>query len=116
MATKHARDTYPDQSGSSDFQCFGPPATKDGDFEAVKICDLGCFTQDGKYTNKYYHAAVVQHRTSKNWFAYFEWGRTGAAKPSFQFTECGSEQEAQRVFASQLHSKNDMGEFHLDNS
>jgi hypothetical protein len=107
MATKLARDTYPDQSASADFQCFGPPATKDGDFEAVKICDLGCFTQDGKDTNKYYHAAVVQHRTSKKWFAYFEWGRTGAAKPSFQFTECGSELEAQRVFASQVHSKND---------
>lgn len=107
MATKLARDTYPEKATAADFQCFGPPATKDGDFESVKICDLGCFTQDGKDTNKYYHAAVVQHRTSKKWYAYFEWGRTGAAKPSFQFTECGSEQEAHRVFASQVHSKND---------
>ena len=107
MACKLDRDTYPDKSTAADFQCFGPPATKDGDFEQVKICDLGCFTQDGKDTNKYYHAAVVQHRTSKKWFAYFEWGRTGAAKPSFQFTECANEQEAHRMFASQVHSKND---------
>lgn len=107
MATKLDRDTYPDKSAAADFQCFGPPATKDGDFEQVKICDLGCFTQDGKDSNKYYHAAVVQHRTSKKWFAYFEWGRTGATSPSFQFTACANEQEAHRVFASQLHSKND---------
>lgn len=107
MGTKLAKDTYPENAAASDFQCFGPPATKDGDFSTVKICDMGCFTQDGKDSNKYYHGAVVQHRTSKNWYAYFEWGRTGAAKPSFQFVECGSEPEAQREFASQLHSKND---------
>jgi hypothetical protein len=107
MGTKLAKDTYPEKASPSDFQCFGPPATKDGEFESVKICDMGCFTQDGKDSNKYYHGAVVQHKTSKNWYAYFEWGRTGAAKPSFQFVACGSEAEAQREFASQLHSKND---------
>ncbi len=107
MPTKLAKDTYPDKSTAADFQCFGPPATKDGDFETVKICDLGCFTQDGKDSNKYYHAAVVQHRTTKHWYAYFEWGRTGAAKPSFQFTECANEGEAHRVFTAQLHTKND---------
>ncbi|MDB5388161.1 MAG: hypothetical protein JWM11_3807, partial [Planctomycetaceae bacterium] len=107
MGTKLAKDTYPENGSGSDFQCFGPPATKDGDFETVKICDMGCFTQDGKDSNKYYHGAVVQHRTSKNFYAYFEWGRTGAAKPSFQFVECNSEADAQREFSSQLHSKND---------
>jgi hypothetical protein len=107
MGTKLAKDTYPEKSTGADFQCFGPPATRDGEFDTVKICDMGCFTQDGKDSNKYYHGAVVQHRTSKKWYAYFEWGRTGAAKPSFQFVECGSEAEAQREFASQLHSKND---------
>ena len=50
---------------------------------------------------------MVQHRTSKKWYAYFEWGRTGAAKPSFQFVACDTEDDAQREFASQLHSKND---------
>jgi len=107
MGTKLAKDSYPDKADPSDFQCFGPPATKDGEFDAVKICDLGCFTQDGKDSNKYYHAAVVQHKKSQKWYAYFEWGRTGAAKPSFQFVECGSEAEACREFAAQLHSKND---------
>lgn len=107
MPTKLAKDTYPEKAKSDEFQCFGPPATKDGEFESVKICDMGCFTQDGKDSNKYYHGAVVQHKTSKKWYAYFEWGRTGATKPSFQFVECGSEAEAQREFASQLHSKND---------
>jgi hypothetical protein len=80
---------------------------KDGEFDTVKICDMGCFTQDGKDSNKYYHAAVVQNKTTKKWYAYFEWGRTGAKKPSFQFVECASEADAQSEFADQLHSKND---------
>jgi hypothetical protein len=107
MATKLPKDTYPERSAPEDFQCFGPPATKDGEFENVKICDMGCFTQDGKDSNKYYHAAVVQQKKSKKWYAYFEWGRTGAAKPSFQFVACGTEAEACQEFAQQLHSKND---------
>jgi hypothetical protein len=107
MATKLAKDTYPEKASPGDFQCFGPPATRDGDFDSVKICDMGCFTQDGKDSNKYYHGAIVQHRTSKKWYAYFEWGRTGAGRPSFQFVACDSEAEAQREMADQLHSKND---------
>lgn len=107
MATKLPKDTYPNNASENDFQCFGPPATKDGEFEQVKIADLGCFTQDGKDTNKYYHCAIVQHRGTKKWYAYFEWGRTGAANPSFQFVECTSEADAQAAFAKQLHSKND---------
>ena len=107
MGTKLAKDTYPENATAQDFQCFGPPATRDGEFEAVKICDMGCFTQDGKDSNKYYHAAIVQHKQSKNWYAYFEWGRVGATRPSFQFVACQTEAEAQYEFASQLHSKND---------
>jgi hypothetical protein len=107
MGTKLPKDGYPERAAPDDFQCFGPPATRDGDFESVKICDMGCFTQDGKDSNKYYHGAVVQHKKSKKWYAYFEWGRTGAAHPSFQFVACDSEQDAQREFAAQLHSKND---------
>jgi hypothetical protein len=68
---------------------------------------MGCFTQDGKDSNKMYHAAVVQSTKNGSWYAYFEWGRTGAANPSFQFIACASEAEACREFASQLHSKND---------
>src|SRR5205085_463357 len=81
MGTKLPKDTYPAQASGVDFQCFGPPATRDGDFESVKLCDLGCFTQDGKDSNKYYHAAVVQPKKSHKWFAYFEWGRCRAARP-----------------------------------
>jgi hypothetical protein len=107
MGTKLAKNALPAQSGPDDFQCFGPPATLDGQFDTVRICDMGCFTQDGKDSNKYYHGAVVQHKKSKNWYAYFEWGRTGAKNPSFQFIECFSEGDAVREFADQLHSKND---------
>src|SRR5438445_8758816 len=107
MGSKLDKDTYPDSASAADFQCFGPPATKDADFESVKICDLGCFTQDGKDSNKYYHGAVVRHKKSQRWYAYFEWGRTGAANPSFQFVACDSEAEAQREFAAPLHTKND---------
>src|SRR5437016_7921643 len=107
MANKLAQGTFPGNSGPNDFQCFGPPAMNDGDFENARICDMGCFTQDGKDSNKYYHAAVVQHKTTKKWYAYFEWGRTGAKSPSFQFVECASEGLAVSAFADQLHSKND---------
>src|SRR2546423_6396708 len=107
MANKLPQGTFPSGSGPNDFQCFGPPAMNDGDFENSRICDMGCFTQDGKDSNKYYHGAVVQDKKTKKWYAYFEWGRTGAKNPSFQFIECASEGEACGQFASQLHSKND---------
>ena len=94
MAKKLDKNSYPEKASPDDFKCFGPPATKDGEFDGVKICDMGCFTQDGKDSNKYYHAAVVQHRKSKKWYAYFEWGRTGADSPSFQFVACDTEQQA----------------------
>lgn len=107
MATKLEQKVYPAGHGQDDFQCFGPPATKDGDFSNTMICDCGCFTQDGKDTNKYYHAAVVQSKKDSKWYAYFEWGRQGATNPSFQFIPCGSKDEAQREYEKQLHSKND---------
>ena len=107
MGTKIEKGTYPNGSGPNDWQCFGPPATQDGDFDTCKIVDMGCFTQDEKDSNKYYHGAVVKHRTSGQWAVYFEWGRTGAKNPNFQFVVCGSESDAQREFASQLHDKND---------
>ena len=107
MATKLAKLTYPENASADDFQCFGPPATKDGEFDSVKICDMGCFTQDGKDSNKYVHSAIVQHKNSKNWYVYNEWGRTGATKAQFQFIQCRSENEAQQEFAKYLHSKND---------
>ena len=107
MATKLGRGVLPKGHSVDDFECFGPPATKDGDFSNVKLADMGCFTQDGKDSNKYYHGAVVKSRKNGEWFAYFEWGRTGASKADFTFIECGSEQEAQREFEKQLHSKND---------
>src|SRR5215471_18216499 len=107
MGHKLPQGTFPGNSGPNDFQCFGPPAMTDADFENARICDMGCFTQDGKDSNKYYHAAVVQHKGTKKWYAYFEWGRTGAKSPSFQFVECFSEADAALAFADQLHSKND---------
>ncbi|MDF1663061.1 MAG: WGR domain-containing protein, partial [Planctomycetota bacterium] len=98
---------YPESSSPSEFQCFGPPVTKDGEFNHARICDLGCFTQDGKDSNKYYHGAVVQHMASDNWYAYFEWGRTGAVSPNFQFIGCRDEAHAVAEFTKQMHSKND---------
>jgi len=107
MSTKLEKGTYPEGAGPNDFQCFGPPALHDGDFETCKIADMGSFSQDEKDSNKYYHAAIVKHRTSNNIYVYFEWGRVGATNPQFQFVKCGSDQEAQKEFASQCHSKND---------
>lgn len=108
MATKLSKDTYPAGHSESDFKCYGPAATKDGDFAGTMICDCGCFTQDGKDSNKYYHGAIVESQKKPgNWYVYFEWGRTGARFPSFQFVQCGSKDEAQREYEKQLHAKND---------
>lgn len=107
MGTKLGKSAYPAGSGPNDFECFGPPATQDGVFEAVKIADLGCFTQEGVDSNKYYHGAIVRHRTTQKLYVYFEWGRTGAKNPQFQFVECSGEADAQKEFAAQLHDKND---------
>lgn len=107
MGTKLGKNTYPDGHNAEDFQCFGPPAVCDGEFDAVKIADLGCFEQSGKDSNKYYHGSICKSRKTGCLYVYFEWGRTGAKNPSFQFILCAGEADAQREFASQLHDKND---------
>jgi hypothetical protein len=107
MAKKLAQKTFPSGHGPDDFQCFGPAATKDGEFADTRISDCGCFKQDGTDSNKYYHGAVVKSKKTGNWYAYFEWARTGAPNPSFQFVECDSEADAQAAYEKQLHSKND---------
>lgn len=107
MGVKLGKSAYPSGHSANDLQCFGPPAVKDGEFEQTMIADCGCFTQDGKDTNKYYHAAVVQSRLNQKWYAYFEWGRQGAKNPQFQMVECSSKEDAIREYSSQLHEKND---------
>jgi hypothetical protein len=107
MGTKLEKSAYPTNHSANDLQCFGPPAVKDGEFEQTMIADCGCFTQDGKDTNKYYHGAVVQSKLTQKWYAYFEWGRQGAKNPQFQMVECSSKEDAIHEYASQLHEKND---------
>jgi len=107
MATKLGRGELPAKHTLEDFECFGPPATQDGNFSGTKLADMGCFTQDGKDSNKYYHGAVVKSKKNGKFFAYFEWGRTGASKADFTFIECYDEAEAQSQYEKQLHSKND---------
>lgn len=107
MGTKLAKNTYPVGHSPDDFECFGPPAVTDGEFDSVKIADLGCFDQAGKDSNKMYHGSICKSRKTGGFFVYFEWGRTGARNPNFQFVECSSEVDAQREFAKQLHEKND---------
>ena len=113
MSDKLSQKTFPTGHGPDDFKCFGPAATRDAQFDGTMICDMGCFKQDGTDSNKYYHASVCQSTKKSQWFAYFEWGRTGAVNPSFQFVKCESKSEAEAVYAKQLHSKNDKrGEWH----
>jgi hypothetical protein len=107
MGRKLEKGTFPDGHKPDDFKAFGPPATKDGEFDTVKICDMGCFKQGDVDSNKYYHAMICQSKVNGRWYVYFEWGRTGAKNPSFQFVECTDEADAQREFAAQLHEKND---------
>jgi len=107
---KLGKSTLPDGHDTSDFKAFGPVATKDCDFGSCRMADLGCFKQDDVDSNKYYHIAVVQSSKNGKWFSYFEWGRTRPdgrpEKPSFQFTECSSEQDAIAACKKQFDSKN----------
>lgn len=112
MGTKFGKSEFPDGHGPDDFQCMGPVATVDGQFDGVYMADMGCFLQpDGEGrdvdSNKYYHAAVVQGKSTKRWFFYTEWGRVGAKNPQFQFEEFSDKDSAQKAFAAQCHKKND---------
>lgn len=104
---KLAKSTLPDNHTFNDLECFGPPSTKDGEFSGTKMADFGCFTQDQKDSNKYYHACVCRSKKNNNWFCFYQWGRVGNAKFDYQMVECSSEQEAQSVYEKQCHSKND---------
>ena len=106
MADKLGRKVMPTGHTREDFECFGPPATQDGEFDNCMIADLGCFNQSGVDSNKAYHAAVVKSKKTGDWYAYFEWARTGQSA-DFLFTQCYDKIEAQQVMAKQLHSKND---------
>jgi len=106
MGMKLAKSAYPSGHGPNDFSCFGPPAVKDGEFSSCKIADLGCFNQEQVDSNKYYVAEICKSKINSGWYVYFEWGRTGASSPSFQFVQCSSESDAQEEFVDQLMSKN----------
>jgi hypothetical protein len=92
-----------------------PPATRDGEFSGTKIADLGFFDQpvdpDAERARRTPTSTTTppscSTRTTGDWYAYFQWGRTGATNPSFQFVECSSESEAQAEYEKQCHSKND---------
>jgi hypothetical protein len=104
---KLKRKELPASHTKNSFNCFGPVAEKDGQFDDTMLCDMGCFTQDESDTNKYYHAAVVQSQINNQWYVYLEWGKVGNTTNDFQFYECSFKEEAIREYKSQLHSKND---------
>lgn len=107
MGNKLNKGVWPAGHGPNDFKCFGPPATKDGEFQSSRIADLGCFTQDGKDSNKYVHSAVAQSTKKPSLHInYREWGRTGAHKADFQIVECTSEADAVEEHVDYLLSKN----------
>lgn len=103
METKYNRGTMPPGFSLGDFECFGPVAVEDANFDGMMMADMGCFKQDGSDTNRAYHGAVV--KGGGRWFAYFEWGRTGQ-RGDFQFFEYSTKEEAQRKFIKQMESKN----------
>lgn len=105
--SKLEKGSFPTGHSAADFECFGPAATKDGDFNGTMIVDMGCFNQDEVDSNKYYHACVCQSKKTKVWYAYFEWGRVGAKNPQFQFVECGSKAQAESEYIEQCRVKND---------
>lgn len=104
--TKLAKSQMPTSHTVDDFECFGPAASKDGEFSGTMIADFGCFKQDGVDSNKFYHAAVVKSKLNGLFYTYFEWGRQGA-KPDFQFQEFDCQTDAQAAYEKQCHAKND---------
>ena len=48
MGSKLAKSSFPAGHSAEDFQCFGPPALQDGDFDNCKIADMGSFSQEEK--------------------------------------------------------------------
>lgn len=107
MSNKLAKNTWPAGHSEASFKCSGPVATKDGEFKGTMLADLGCFNEQGKSSNKYYHCAVAQSTINSKWYAYFEYGKTGANTVGFQLIECDSKEEAQEEYEDQLHAKND---------
>lgn len=105
--SKLPKGQFPPGHSEDDFECFGPPATKDGDFGDAMIADLGCFKQDGTDSNKYYHGAVVKSKKTDDWYAFFQWGRTGSGGGDVQFYGPGTKEAAHAAFVSQIRKKND---------
>lgn len=105
--TKLPKSSMPTGHSTADFKCYGPPATEDGQFGSTMLCDMGCFKFGDIDTNKYYHGAVVQSSKSDSWYAYFEFGRVGQEKPSYQFIEGPDKLTAVAEYEYQMHAKND---------
>jgi hypothetical protein len=106
MALKLERCKFPDGTSAEEFACTGPLATKDTEFSGNRMADLGCFQQEGVDSNKFYFCCITQHKKSKTWYLYVEYGRVGAPKPQFQFTQAANEQEAIRLYEKQCAEKN----------
>lgn len=106
MGVKLEKNTLPSNHAPSDFECSGPIATKDGDFDAAKLADLGCFKQEEVDSNKFYHASVCKSKVTGEQYVYFEWGRTGRTNNTFQFVKCNDAGDAQTEFRKQLMDKN----------
>jgi len=105
---KLTKSTLPNSHSKDDFKCFGPPATKDGQFDGTMLCDMGCFKQGEVDSNKYYHGAVVQSTIDSTWYVYVEYGRTGSTtRPQFQFVGFGNKAAAEAYYQKQMHAKND---------
>jgi predicted DNA-binding WGR domain protein len=106
MITKLKRGQFPSGHTEGDFKCFGPAATKDGEFTGTRLCDMGCFKQGEVDSNKYWHGAVIQSKINSQWYFYCEWGRVGTIADRL-FEQHDSEASAQRAYEKKCHSKND---------
>jgi predicted DNA-binding WGR domain protein len=100
------KSTFPTDSGPDDYECFGPPATKDTEFDGTMLAEMGCFQQEEVDSNKFYFCCVTKNRKTSQWFMYVEYGRVGASNPQFQFTEANSQEDAARLYVKQCHEKN----------
>ena len=103
---KFTRNIWPPQHGENDFECFGPPAIKDGTFDNTMLVDMGCFKQGETDSNKYLHIAIVKSKKNDLWYLYTEWGRVGTTK-DFQFIEFSDKSEAVKEYQKKCHQKND---------
>lgn len=99
------RGIMPPGHSFTDFEAFGPVATKDGELAGNSIFDLGCFSQGSIDSDKDYVGLIAKSKINPSeYYEYTEWGRVNGHK-DFQFEGPFTEQQARASLIKTIESK-----------